>query len=270
MSVDKYAVIGNPISHSKSPVIHNMFAESTCEQITYDKLFSEIEKFDATVSDFFQHGGKGMNVTVPFKLDAMTYADNLTERASLAEAVNTLILNADSTVTGDNTDGAGIVRDITANLKVSLTGKRLLILGAGGAVRGILPPITAEQPVSITIANRTVSKAIALAEKFNQFAPCTACGFDDITGQFDIIINGSSAGLTGSLPSLSTDLLTQCTLAYDLVYASEDTEFIRWAKSHSDCKTADGLGMLVEQAAESFYLWRGTRPDTQPVIDALR
>ncbi|MBB6520155.1 shikimate dehydrogenase [Pseudoteredinibacter isoporae] len=265
---DRYAVVGNPIAHSKSPAIHSEFARQCQELLSYEAICAE--DFAVEAKTFFQQGGKGMNVTVPFKLDALSFADELSPRASRAGASNTLILKADGRICAENTDGVGMVRDIQSNLGWRIADQRVLIVGAGGAVRGILEPLLAAKPKSVHIANRTVSKAEALATEFNDLASITASGFEDIAaGQFDLIINGSAASLQGDRPPLADDVARDC-YCYDMMYGAEPTVFMVWASQYGAAAVADGLGMLVEQAAESFYLWRGKRPDTAPVLADLR
>ncbi len=268
---DLYAVIGHPIKHSKSPWIHSEFAKLTDQDLRYDALLGEPGQFSATVRDFFGRGGRGLNVTLPFKLDAFEFADMLTERAEHAGAVNTLALQSDGRVLGDNTDGIGFVTDLTRNQGISVEGRRVLVLGAGGAVRGILWPLLNASPASVLIANRTASKAEALADTLAQKWEVQGGGFDALRdAQFDVIINGSSAGITGDLPPLPDTLLAPGGSAYDLVYGNTPPPFVRWANDHGAIHAADGLGMLVEQAAESFALWRGVRPPTAGVIEQLR
>ena len=271
---DHYAVIGNPVAHSKSPLIHAAFARAQSQALEYQRLFSELGAFVATVKAFRKQGGKGLNVTVPFKLEAFALADTLTVRAQQAGAVNVLVFEGDHT-RGDNTDGIGLVRDIVSNLGHAVQGKRVLLLGAGGAARGAVGPLLLEAPKSLTIANRTADKAHALATQFAAYAgACTlnAQGYAALAGQqFDIIINATSAGLNDSmpdLPDLPEGLYATGALAYDMMYGRE-TPFMKHAQA-AGATVADGLGMLVEQAAESFLIWRGVRPATTPVIDALR
>ncbi|GLS24574.1 shikimate dehydrogenase [Marinibactrum halimedae] len=268
---DRYAVFGNPIAHSKSPVIHTLFAEQTGQQIQYDKICVPEDEFIQHVNAFFEDGGKGLNITVPFKLEAHDLADELTERARRAGAVNTLLLTEAGKLLGDNTDGAGLVNDITERCGWSLRGARVLILGAGGAVRGVLQPLLAHQPESLLIANRTVSKAETLADSFSQLGNIAGCGFDELSQQspFDIIINGTSASLSGDLPPLPDTLLHPNSACYDMMYGKELTVFLKWAQQKGCNQLADGLGMLVGQAAESFRLWRGVMPEVVPVIKAL-
>ncbi|WP_370980499.1 shikimate dehydrogenase [Agaribacterium sp. ZY112] len=270
--MDKYLVVGNPIAHSKSPEIHQQFADQTGQKLNYDKLLLEESDFDQAVKSFASVGGKGMNVTVPFKEKAFALADNLSERAQLAEAVNTLIMNDDGTITGDNTDGAGLVFDISTRLEWVIKNKRILVLGAGGAVKGVLLPLLKEGPQSITIANRTVSKAEALAERFSAYGNIEASSFMALEKQaaFDLIINATSAGLSGEMPILPDNIIGTGTAVYDMVYAKEDTACMRWARQLGCQHIADGLGMLVGQAAESFRLWRGQMPDVAPVFEAMK
>ena len=268
--MDRYVVIGNPIAHSKSPVLHRLFAEQTAQSMQYDTLLAPLDDFAGCASAFFQQG-RGANVTVPFKEDAYRLANSLTPRAQRAGAVNTLSKLADGTLLGDNTDGAGLVRDLTVNAGFSLKGKRILVLGAGGAVRGALEPLLAEKPASVTIANRTVEKAEVLAELFSDLGPVAASGFDWLREPVDLIINATSASLSGELPPIASSLIEPGkTLCYDMMYGKEPTPFCVWASGHGAGQVMDGLGMLAEQAAEAFYLWRGVRPDTAPALAELR
>jgi len=273
MSNDLYAVVGNPISHSKSPRIHSLFASETGEPVEYTAIQAPLDDFAGTVKQFFERGGKGLNVTVPFKEEAWKLADRRTERAENAGAANTLYLDDDGRLTADNTDGCGIVRDLVSNHGVTLKAAHVLVLGAGGAVRGVLGPILAEHPASITIANRTVAKAEALVELFTPVAGETrlsACGFEQPNEPFDVIINGTSASLKGDLPPLSSKVIAQGTVIYDMMYSLQTTTFNQWALEQGAQIVHDGLGMLVEQAAESFRIWRGISPATRPVIEELR
>ena len=268
---DQYAVIGNPIAHSKSPRIHAAFASQTQQDIHYDRLLVEQGKLPEAVADFRSKHGKGLNITVPFKNDAFDLADTLTERAQLAGAVNTLVLNDDESLHADNTDGIGLVRDLTNNHGFNLKNKRLLLLGAGGAVQGVLLPLLQQHPNEIVIANRTVSKAEALCEKFSDYGNLSASRFDALEGQtFDGIINGTAASLHGEVPPLPDGILNQDSWCYDMMYSTEPTAFVRWGKEQGAIQSVDGLGMLVEQAAESFKLWRGVQPETSSVIKQLR
>lgn len=270
-AIDHYAVFGNPIAHSKSPQIHSLFAEQMGQQLIYTAELAEIDNFEQRVRDFVNHNGKGLNITVPFKQQAWQLADYLSPRAERAGAVNTLMIEADGRFFGDNTDGIGLVRDLTDNYHIDLNGKRILIIGAGGAVRGVIEPIMNEKPAELVIANRTVEKALQLAADFSDLGKITGCGFEQLEGQtFDVVINATSASLHGELPPLPGGLFNKGACAYDMMYAAEPTVFMHWASEHGATKIFDGLGMLVEQAAEAFKLWRGVQPQTRPVIDAIR
>ena len=270
-SIDRYAVMGNPIAHSKSPQIHQQFAEQTGEQLSYEKVKVETENFADAVTDFYNNNGKGLNITVPLKEEAFRLATRLTERAQRAGAVNTLILHAENNYTGDNTDGVGMVNDLTVNHNIELRDKDILILGAGGAVRGVLEPVIKQQPARLVIANRTKERAENLASDFSDIAQLEVYEFSQLAGQkFDIIINGTSASLSGELPPLPDNLFKAQAAAYDMMYGKEDTPFMQWAKQNHAATVLDGLGMLVEQAAESFYCWRHIRPETLPVISSIR
>ena len=269
-SIDRYAVFGHPITHSKSPRIHTVFAEQTGQILDYSAQDVPAEHFQAAVAQFFAGGGKGLNCTVPLKELAWAYADVKTERARTAKAVNTLALQADGSLLGDNTDGIGLVTDLTVNHGLTLADSRILILGAGGASRGIIAPLFGQAVQSIVIANRTVAKAVDLAAEFHHQGAIEACGFDDLTvKQFDLIINATSGSLSGQLPPLPDDLLAKNGVCYDLAYSNEPTVFVRWGQEKQALKSLDGLGMLVEQAAEAFFIWRGIRPNTGPVIELL-
>jgi shikimate dehydrogenase len=267
--MDRYAVFGNPIAHSKSPLIHRLLAEQTGQEMRYDALLLPLDDFAGQARAFFAQG-RGANVTVPFKEEAFRLADSLTARAQRAGAVNTLSRQADGTLLGDNTDGAGLVRDLTVNAGYALAGRRVLLLGAGGAVRGVLQPLLMQAPGELVIANRTASRAEQLAAAFADLGPLRAAAFDALRGPFDLIVNGTSASLAGELPPL-TDGLVEAgrTLCYDMMYGREPTAFCRWASGHG-ARAVDGLGMLVEQAAEAFHLWRGVRPDSASVLERLR
>lgn len=269
--MDRYSVFGNPVNHSKSPWIHARFAEQTGEQLVYTAEEIPLGDFDARVKSFFATDGKGLNVTVPFKENAWALAEVRSAAAQQAEAVNTLYLNSKGLLLGDNTDGTGMLRDIVSNHGGSIAGKRVLIVGAGGAVRGVLPGLLAEKPASISIVNRTASKAQNLVALFGATGQMLALEFDQLQGSsFDLIINGTSAGLSGGLPPLPGSIVGPDTWCYDMIYGRGDTRFQRWAKDNGALKALSGVGMLVEQAAESFYLWRGVRPETSSVIAALR
>lgn len=268
---DKYAVFGNPIKHSKSPIIHASFAAQCSQSIQYRAVRVEIDGFAGAARKFFEGGGRGLNVTVPFKQDAFSFADRHSERARRAGAVNTLSLASDGTIEGDTTDGVGMVRDMVANLGWVMQGQRVLIIGAGGAVRGILEPLLRERPKEAVIVNRTAGKAAELAQAFSDLAPVSGGGYELLgERQFDLVINASSAGLSGELPDLPSSLLTERSCCYDMIYGAEPTPFMRWAAHHAAWAVADGLGMLVEQAAESFFIWRHVRPETRPVINEIR
>lgn len=266
---DLYAVMGNPINHSKSPQIHSAFAEQTEQDLIYSAILVPLEKFKDEADNFFRTG-MGLNITVPFKEDAWQYADTYSSRALRAGAVNTLIKKEDGSIHADNTDGIGMVRDITVNHGCAIKGKRVLVLGAGGAVRGILEPVLEEKPLEVVVANRTVSKAKALAEDFADIGSISGCGFDQLEGQFDLIINGTSASLSGDLPPIPESVIHIETTCYDMMYGAEPTVFNQWAKGLNAAATLDGLGMLVEQAAESFNAWRSVRPESSPVIESIR
>lgn len=268
--VDQYAVFGHPINHSKSPRIHSLFAEQTQQQLNYTAQDVPAESFESAISHFFEQGGKGINCTVPLKELAWQRADNLSERAQFSKAVNTLILQQDGSLLGDNTDGIGLVTDLTINHNISIHNKRVLILGAGGASRGIIGPIMGQSPAQIVIANRTVDKAITLSNEFSQLGNISGCSYHDIkNSEFDLILNATSASLTGDLPPLSDTLLAAQGHCYDLAYSNEPTAFVKWGLNHQAEKSLDGLGMLVEQAAEAFFLWRNIRPETQDIIALL-
>jgi shikimate dehydrogenase len=262
---DRYAVFGHPVAHSKSPLIHAAFARQTGQDMTYEAILAPLDGFAGSVAAFAAAGGRGANVTVPFKEAAYALADRLTPRAQRAGAVNTLKFESDG-IFGDNTDGAGLVADLTRNLHRTLAGKRILLLGAGGAARGTIGPLLDQQPAALVIANRTVSRAAELADLFGRGVH--ACGFDAIDTPFDLVVNATAASLAGEMPPLSQRIFAADALAYDMMYG-RNTPFLNFARTHG-AATADGLGMLVEQAAEAFQVWRGVRPDTAPVIAALR
>lgn len=267
-----YAVMGNPIAHSKSPLIHAAFARQTAQAMDYQAILVDTAPgaFQHAVQQFQTENGCGLNITVPFKQDAWQLATQRTSRAERAGAVNTLWFSHGK-IHGDTTDGIGLVRDILQNHGRKIAQQRMLILGAGGAVRGVLEPILAEKPSCCVIANRTVAKAQELAEIFAPLGTVTACAYQALPGQqFDLVINGTSASLQGELPPLPADLLAQDAWCYDMMYAKTATIFMRWAQQHGAAKTLDGLGMLVEQAAEAFFIWRGVRPETMPVIQQLQ
>ena len=270
-SIDNYAVMGSPVAHSKSPQIHTAFAEQTKQDIFYQAIQVDDGRFKAAIKDFQTQGGKGLNITVPYKGDAWEFSEARSSRAERALAVNTISFDNAGKIIGDNTDGIGLVRDLTINQDIAIKDKDILILGAGGAVRGILDPLFDEYPGRVVIANRTVSRAEKLADIFSDRGDISACGLDGLAGSsFDIVINGTSASLQGEVPSLPEALLNDNACCYDMMYSSIDTPFVSWAKAHGASKASDGLGMLVEQAAESFFIWRGVRPDTSNIIQLMR
>ena len=269
-NIEHYAVFGSPIKHSKSPRIHKLFAEQTQQALVYDAQEVPAEQFQSAVSDFFEQGGKGLNCTLPLKELAWSFADIKTERAELSKAVNTLALQADGSILGDNTDGVGLLTDLINNHQVKLSNTHVLILGAGGASRGIILPILEQNVASLVIANRTIDKAINLANEFTHKGTITGCGFDDLANQqFDLIINATSSSLSNDLPPLPENILRKNGVCYDLAYGNEPTTFVKWGKKNQASKSLDGLGMLVEQAAEAFFIWRGVRPNTKDVIALL-
>ncbi|MFZ6815296.1 shikimate dehydrogenase [Undibacterium sp. Rencai35W] len=274
-TADRYVVIGNPIAHSKSPAIHAHFSLLTAQLIDYQRLLAPLDGFAQTVLSFRDSGGKGANVTVPFKLEAFALATQLTPRAQAAGAVNTLKFEG-AVILGDNTDGQGLVADIVRNARVTLQGKRVLLLGAGGAARGALLPLLEQQPAQLVIANRTVARAEELVLLAHQYEPLagiasivTSSAFSDVNGEFDIVINATSASLHDDVPPVSSGIFTANTLAYDMMYGAAPTAFLRFAASH-EAQIRDGLGMLVEQAAVAFALWRGVLPETASVLAELR
>ena len=267
---DHYAVFGNPIAHSKSPLIHAAFARQTGQDLDYRAILAPTDGFAQSLHDFIAAGGRGANVTVPFKEEAFHLATRRTPRAELAGAVNTLRFSGDE-ILGDNTDGVGMMRDITVNLGCPLAGRRVLLLGAGGAARGVIGPLLEARPQALVVANRTEAKAQALADVFGQLGPISACGFAQLAGQsFDVVIDATSAALGGDLPPLPHGLFAAGSLAYSMMYGKGETAFQRFARNQGATRIAEGLGMLVEQAAEAFHLWRGLRPDVAPVMDLLR
>lgn len=273
--MDRYCVFGHPVAHSKSPAIHAAFARQTGHALEYEKRLAPLDGFAAAVHAFIAEGGKGANVTVPFKLEAVRVAQALTMRAQAAGAVNTLHFTDDGII-GDNTDGAGLVADIVHNAGVPITAKRVLLLGAGGAARGVVLPILEHHPLQLVIANRTVATAAALAEQFAALGGAGAGGpivsavdYADLAGPYDIVINATSASLDADLPPVPSSVFECGTLALDMMYGAEPTVFMQFAADHG-ALTRDGLGMLVEQAAEAYAVWRGVHPDTAPVLAQLR
>jgi shikimate dehydrogenase len=268
--MDSYVVFGNPVGHSKSPAIHRLFAEQTGQALDYSTLLAPIDDFASCALGFFKEG-LGANVTVPFKEQAFRLCSVLTPRAQRAGAVNMLSLLPDGSLRGDNTDGVGLVRDLVENAGVMVQGKRILLLGAGGAVRGVIESLLEQRPLSLVIANRTVEKAEHLARLFADLGPVAASGFDWLEEPVDIIINATSASLSGDLPPIAASLIEPgVTVCYDMMYAKEPTPFCHWASEHGARLSLDGFGMLVEQAAEAFTYWRGVAVDTAPVLSQLR
>jgi shikimate dehydrogenase len=267
---DRYGVMGYPVSHSRSPVIHKLFAHQTQQNMQYELLEVTPANLEKAVRQFGRTGGKGLNITVPHKSEIAKLVDEMSERASSAGAVNTVVFREDG-MYGDNTDGVGLMRDLQVNLRLQLRGAHILILGAGGATRGIVGPLLEAEPASIAIANRTFPKASGLAEHFSASGPVTACRFEDVGSLpvYDLVINATSAGLKGDSPPYPVEALHPRTICYDLSYALSPTPFMTWATEHGAARSVMGWGMLVEQAAESFYIWRGVRPDTAPVLKQL-
>jgi shikimate dehydrogenase len=271
VDTDRYAVFGNPVRQSKSPQIHAEFAHQVQQRIQYRAIKVPETGFARAARRFFNEGGKGLNVTVPFKGQAFDFAENVTDRARQAAAVNTLWCDEQGVLQGDNTDGVGLLRDLQDNHHWTVADRRVLVLGAGGAVRGILEPLLREDPGQLLIANRTERKAQDLAAEFAGFGEVSASDIASLQGRsFDLIINGTSASLQGELPALPPGLLADRGRCYDMVYGADPTVFMRWAAEQAAWAVTDGLGMLVEQAAESFFLWRGVRPETEPVITLMR
>jgi shikimate dehydrogenase len=266
---DRYALAGHPVAHSRSPAIHAEFARATAEPVEYGLIDVPPADFAATVRGFFAAGGRGLNVTVPHKEAAARLVDRLTPRAALAGAVNTIYAQADGALVGDNTDGAGLVRDLEDNLALALDGRRILLLGAGGAARGALGPLLDRRPARLALANRDADRARALAAAFGDPPALVAGGFADVEPPFDLVINATAASLAGALPEVGTGVIGPATVAYDMAYGGP-TPFMRWALAHGARAAHDGLGMLVEQAAEAFFVWRGVRPASAPVLARLR
>lgn len=268
--MDRYAVVGNPIAHSKSPLIHGAFARQTGQDMEYGRILGDLGDFPGDVRRFFEAGGRGLNVTVPFKEQAWALASERSARAEAAGAVNTLLPLPGGGLYGDNTDGVGLIADLAVNHGFELGGKRVLLLGAGGASRGVLAPLLGTGVARLVIANRTAFKARDLAARAVALGPVEGCGLDEIGPRvFDLVVNGTSAGLAGEVPDIPA-CLTPGGWTYDMLYGDRPTPFCRWGLAHGAARALDGLGMLVEQAAESFRLWRGVRPQTRPVIEMLR
>lgn len=270
--MDKYVVFGNPISHSKSPLIHGLLAKQTAQNIEYKYIEAELDKFTQAVYDFRDRGGKGCNVTSPFKEEAFALADHKTEGALLAEAANTLTFHDDGTISAETTDGAGFLLDLKNN-HAPLTGKRILLIGAGGAARGVIKPLLDTQPALLSICNRTISKAEQLVERFSEYGPLDAISseqLESLSQPYDLIINSTSASLHNQLPPVPASIFKDCTFVYDMAYANVPTIFIHWAKEQGAKTVIDGLGMLVGQAAESFEIWRKVKTDIPPILAAVR
>jgi shikimate dehydrogenase len=265
----EYGVIGHPVTHSRSPFIHALFAKQTGQHMVYRLHDVAPENLHGHVMDFWRRGGRGLNVTVPHKVAACTMVRAMSERATRAGAVNTLLMDADG-ITGDNTDGVGLVRDLTDNLKLDLNDARILMVGSGGAVRGVVGPLLDQSPALIMIAGRSAQRAEGLARIFGALGPVQGCGLERLgRGAFDIIINATSAGLAGEVPTIPPGVMHETTFCYDMSYARAGTAFVAWAREQGCRRVAQGWGMLVEQAAESFELWRGVRPVTDAVLAAL-
>jgi shikimate dehydrogenase len=268
---DQYGVVGHPVAHSWSPFIHGMFARQTGETLVYRLHDVRPEDFRNHVLDFFSRGGRGLNITVPHKVAAAELANELTPRAERAGAVNTLMLKRDNRLLGDNTDGAGLVHDLRGNLSVELGGGRVLIVGAGGATRGVVAPLLVLRPAELVVANRTAERAQAFVADFADLGAVRGCGFEEIGADaYDVVINATSASLSGEVPAIPASAVRAETVCYDMAYSRSETAFLKWAREHGCERALQGWGMLVEQAAESFQLWRGVRPQTAPVLAALR
>ena len=268
---DQYGVVGHPVAHSWSPFIHGMFARQTGETLVYRLHDVRPEDFRSHVLDFFSRGGRGLNITVPHKVAAADLANELTPRAERAGAVNTLMLKRDNRLLGDNTDGAGLVHDLRDNLSVELGGRRVLIVGAGGATRGVVAPLLVLRPAELVVANRTAERAQAFVADFADLGPVRGCGFEEIGADpYDVVINATSASLSGEVPAIPASAVRAETVCYDMAYSRSETPFLKWAREHGCERALQGWGMLVEQAAESFQLWHGVRPQTAPVLTALR
>jgi shikimate dehydrogenase len=270
-TIDRYGVMGYPVSHSRSPVIHRLFALQTGQELRYELLQVAPDKLETAVRQFQRTGGKGLNITVPHKSAVVKLCDHLSERAATAGAVNTLSFR-EGEIHGDNTDGIGLLRDLAINQGLSIEGAQILILGAGGATRGIVGPLLEMQPASLRIANRTIDKADNIVEDFAHIGPVSACRFDlvPVTESYDLVINATSAGFKGETPPYPAAAVSSETFCYDLSYGLAPTPFCEWAREQGAAKSVMGWGMLVEQAAESFHVWRGVRPDTAPVLKQMK
>ena len=267
---DRYALVGHPVSHSRSPLIHQLFARQTGENLTYELIDAAPDQFETAVLGFAAAGGLGMNVTVPYKAEAYELCQSHSNEAKAAAAVNTITLRRGS-VHGDNTDGTGFIQDLCVNQAKEITSNRVLMLGAGGAARGIIHPILAQNPASLVVANRTIERAKTLLQKLESPEQLSICNFDELEGmgQFDIVINATSAGLKGEQPPFPVSLINHDTFCYDLAYSLKPTPFVAWANANGAGRAVQGWGMLVEQAADSFAIWRGKRPDTKPILSRL-
>jgi len=270
--VDRYAVVGNPVAHSLSPKIHTEFARQTAQQLSYEAIELASDAFTAGIAELQQMGFHGLNVTVPFKREAWELCDSLSDRAKIAGAVNTLSLQADGSIHGDNTDGVGLVRDLVDNLKIKIQDQNVLLLGAGGAVRGVLEPLLALSPAQLTIANRNLDRANALADDFTSSGKIEVVAYNQLSNKsYNLIINATAAGLSQQLPPIPASLLDRAGVCYDMMYdINKATSFVEWSTSRGVKQSYDGLGMLVEQAAEAFSLWRGVRPQTGNLLRMLR
>jgi shikimate dehydrogenase len=268
--LDRYAVIGHPIDHSRSPLIHTLFARQTQQKLTYEPIDAEPKDLETAVRGFAAAGGKGVNVTVPHKEAAFALVNERSEAANAAGAVNTISFVA-GRLRGDNTDGIGLIRDLTTNQHVTLAGRRILVLGAGGAARGIVGPLLASRPAELVIANRTKARADALVEQCKSPAGVSTVAFEELAklAPFDVLLNATSAGLKGEQPPFPGSIVGPASVCYDLVYSMKDTPFVAWARENGAARALQGWGMLVEQAAESFFIWRGVRPDTRLILQQL-
>ncbi|HUL80887.1 MAG TPA: shikimate dehydrogenase [Gammaproteobacteria bacterium] len=267
---DRYALVGHPVEHSRSPLIHQLFARQTGQDLTYELIDAEPKSFETAVRGFAAAGGRGLNVTVPHKEAAFALVDEISEPAHAAHAVNTITF-AGGKLRGENTDGVGLIRDLVVNQRVTLPGRRVLVLGAGGAARGIVGPLLAARPAELVIANRTKARADELVEQFDKPAALKPVAFEELPSlaAFDLLINATSAGLRGEPPPFPASLVGGESVCYDLVYSVNDTPFVAWAREHGAARALQGWGMLIEQAAESFFIWRGVRPDTKPILKQL-
>ena len=270
-TTDQYGVVGHPVAHSWSPFIHGLFSRETGQAMSYRLYDIAPDEFHDRIRAFFREGGRGLNVTLPHKIAAVDVADDLTSRAAHAGAVNTFAMRSDGSLLGDNTDGTGLVRDLCDNLGIVITHRRILMIGAGGAARGVMAPLLALSPTELVIANRTPERAETLARAFDKLGKTQGVGFRYVAGgAFDLIINATSASLSGEIPALPPAVVGPETVCYDMAYGKSDTPFVRWGTKLGCARALQGWGMLVEQAAESFRIWRGVRPATAPVLEALK